>query len=56
MFCRYSMWIGDTDRSVLVAALKTHGVDKIFGVPGESYLSVLDALYDVRDHIEFEEW
>ena len=26
-----------------------HGVDVAFGVPGESYLAVLDALHDVRE-------
>ena len=31
---------------ILVDALKIHGVDLAFGVPGESYLAVLDALYD----------
>ncbi len=34
-------------------ALKVHGVDKVFGVPGESYLAALDAFYDARDHIKF---
>ena len=34
-------------------ALKVHGVDIAFGVPGESYLAVLDALYDARDTIRF---
>jgi len=29
---------------ILVDALKVHGVDMAFGVPGESYLDVLDAL------------
>src|SRR5699024_10054481 len=28
------------------------GTSKIFGVPGESYLSVMDAIYD-NDHIEY---
>ncbi|MEO8038181.1 MAG: thiamine pyrophosphate-binding protein [Betaproteobacteria bacterium] len=37
---------------ILVDALVTHGVDRAFCVPGESYLAVLDALYDVRDHLE----
>lgn len=32
----------------LVAALETEGVDRIFCVPGESYLAVLDALHDAR--------
>ena len=31
---------------ILVDALKIHGVDLAFGVPGESYLDVLDALRD----------
>jgi len=38
---------------VLVAALALHGVDLIFGVPGESYLRALDALYDRRDAMRF---
>jgi acetolactate synthase-1/2/3 large subunit len=36
---------------VLVDQLKIHGVDTAFCVPGESYLDVLDALYDERDSI-----
>ena len=31
---------------ILVDALKIHGVDTAFGVPGESYLDVLDALHE----------
>jgi acetolactate synthase I/II/III large subunit len=31
---------------MLVDALRVHGVDRLFCVPGESYLEVLDALYD----------
>ena len=31
---------------LVVDALQIHGVDTIFGVPGESYLPVLDALHD----------
>ena len=38
---------------ILVDALKVHGVDMIFGVPGESYLAVLDSLHDARDQIKF---
>ncbi|MGZ5142010.1 MAG: thiamine pyrophosphate-binding protein [Burkholderiales bacterium] len=38
---------------LLVDALKVHGVDMAFGVPGESYLAVLDSLYDARDQIKF---
>jgi acetolactate synthase I/II/III large subunit len=33
----------------LVQALKNQGVDRIYCVPGESYLPVLDALYDFPD-------
>jgi len=40
-----------TGGQLLVDALKIHGVDLAFGVPGESYLAVLDALYDARDTI-----
>lgn len=36
---------------VLVDQLVIHGTDMAFCVPGESYLEVLDALYDVRDRI-----
>ncbi|HEY8607216.1 MAG TPA: thiamine pyrophosphate-binding protein [Noviherbaspirillum sp.] len=35
-----------TGGQLLVDALRTHGVDLVFGVPGESYLPVLDALHD----------
>ena len=38
---------------LLVAALKVHGVDRVFGVPGESYLAALDAFYEARASIEF---
>ncbi|MGA8116110.1 MAG: thiamine pyrophosphate-binding protein, partial [Actinocatenispora sp.] len=31
---------------MIVATLVAHGVDRVFGVAGESYLAVLDALYD----------
>mgnify|MGYP001964269426 FL=1 len=36
----------------LVETLVMNGVDKVFCVPGESYLAVLDALADVQDKIE----
>ncbi|MEO7728799.1 MAG: thiamine pyrophosphate-binding protein [Burkholderiales bacterium] len=42
-----------TGGQLIVDALKVHGVDMAFGVPGESYLSVLDAFYDSRDAIKF---
>jgi acetolactate synthase-1/2/3 large subunit len=34
---------------ILVEALRLHGVDRVFCVPGESYLDVLDAFYDLPD-------
>ena len=42
-----------TGGELLAAALKIHGVDAVFGVPGESFLAALDALYDHRDQIRF---
>ena len=36
----------------LVETLVMNGIDRVFCVPGESYLAVLDALADVRDRIE----
>ncbi|MBC7575287.1 MAG: thiamine pyrophosphate-binding protein [Herminiimonas sp.] len=35
-----------TGGQILVDALQVHGADIAFGVPGESYLAVLDALHD----------
>jgi len=35
-----------TAAQTLVETLVRHGVDRVFCVPGESYLAVLDALYD----------
>jgi acetolactate synthase-1/2/3 large subunit len=40
-----------TGAQVLVDQLKIHGVDTVFCVPGESYLAVLDALYDLSETI-----
>lgn len=40
-----------TGGEILVEALKTHGTTHAFCVPGESYLAVLDALYDARSSI-----
>jgi acetolactate synthase-1/2/3 large subunit len=36
-----------TGGRILVDQLRLHGADLAFGVPGESYLAVLDALHDV---------
>ncbi len=38
---------------VLIDQLRIHGADTIFGVPGESYLAALDALYAQRNSIRF---
>lgn len=38
---------------VLVEALIAQGVDTVFGVPGESYLAVLDGFHEHREHIRF---
>ncbi len=38
---------------VLVEALVAQGVDTVFGVPGESYLAVLDGFHEHREHIRF---
>jgi acetolactate synthase-1/2/3 large subunit len=35
-----------TGGQLIVEALQTHGADRLFCVPGESYLAVLDALYE----------
>jgi len=40
-----------TGGEILVEALKIHGADLVFCVPGESYLAALDALYEARDSI-----
>jgi acetolactate synthase-1/2/3 large subunit len=37
----------------LVEALIAQGVDTVFGVPGESYLAVLDGFHAHREHIRF---
>jgi acetolactate synthase-1/2/3 large subunit len=34
---------------ILVETLRQHGVDRVFCVPGESYLAVIDALYDAPE-------
>lgn len=38
---------------VLVDALIGHGVDTVFGVPGESYLASLDAFWESRNAIRY---
>src|SRR6187549_3779242 len=41
-----------TGGEILVDQLLIHGADMAFCVPGESYLEVLDALFDVRDRFK----
>ncbi len=41
-----------TSAEALVATLLAHGTSLAFCVPGESYLAVLDALYDVADRLK----
>src|SRR3954467_906321 len=38
---------------ILADALPAQGVKMAFGVPGESYLPVLDGLHDLRDRMQF---
>src|SRR5258706_6980725 len=38
---------------ILADALAAQGAKWVFGVPGESYLPVLDGLYDLRDAVPF---
>jgi acetolactate synthase I/II/III large subunit len=38
---------------LLVEALIAQGIDTVFGVPGESYLAVLDGFHEHREHIRF---
>ena len=40
-----------TGGEILVDALRLHGVETVFCVPGESYLAALDALYGARNQI-----
>ena len=45
--------VSRTGAQILVDALKIHGARMAFGVPGESYLAVLDALHDAHEQIPF---
>ncbi len=40
-----------TGGQMVVDALVANGIDRVFCVPGESYLSILDALYDASNSI-----
>src|ERR1700684_3676782 len=41
-----------TGGQILVDQLVAQGVERVFCVPGESYLAVLDAFHDARDAID----
>jgi acetolactate synthase-1/2/3 large subunit len=41
-----------TGGELVVQSLVTHGVERAFCVPGESYLAVIDALYEVRNRLD----
>ncbi|HBQ32520.1 MAG TPA: thiamine pyrophosphate-binding protein, partial [Ochrobactrum anthropi] len=41
-----------TGGQILVDALRIHGTDRVFCVPGESYLAALDAFHDSSDAID----
>jgi acetolactate synthase-1/2/3 large subunit len=43
--------VSTTGARLIVDALLAHGVDRLFCVPGESFLAVLDALYDETERI-----
>ncbi|TCR66408.1 thiamine pyrophosphate-binding protein [Bosea sp. BK604] len=43
---------GRTGAQILVDCLALHGTERVFCVPGESYIAVLDALHDGRDAID----
>jgi acetolactate synthase-1/2/3 large subunit len=42
-----------TGAQILVDSLITHGANLAFGVPGESYLAVLDAIHERADEFKF---
>jgi acetolactate synthase I/II/III large subunit len=42
-----------TGGQILADQLRLHGVEMTFGVPGESYLAVLDGLYEYRETMPF---
>ena len=41
-----------TGGQLVVDALLAHGATRVFGVPGESYLPILDALFDVAGRLD----
>jgi len=41
-----------TGARLVVDALLTHGVERVFCVPGESFLAILDSLHDETERIQ----
>ncbi len=48
---RGDVMVERTGGLVLAQALVAQGIDHVFAVPGESYLDVLDGLYEVRERV-----
>ncbi|MBV8578114.1 MAG: thiamine pyrophosphate-binding protein [Acetobacteraceae bacterium] len=48
---RRSRLMPRTGGQILAASLVAQGIDHVFAVPGESYLDVLDGLYDLRQKL-----
>jgi acetolactate synthase-1/2/3 large subunit len=44
---------GRSGGQILIDALVQHEVERVFGVPGESYLAALDGFYNARNKIAF---
>ena len=44
-----------TGGQILIECLIKHSIDRVFCVPGESYLAALDAFYDFRTNFIFHE-
>lgn len=51
LYCRSPRPVKATGAEILVSTLEANGVETVFCVPGESYLPVLDALYEARQAI-----
>src|SRR5579883_2706598 len=45
--------VARTGGKILADQLRIHGADLVFGVPGESYLALLDGLYDYRNEMPY---
>ena len=42
-----------TGGQIIVDHLVNNGIDRVFSVPGESFLGVMDALYDRANEVQF---